>query len=422
MQLHTHAEYPVFPFASRSRRAALPALATVADDAEPRASSPGVRGSRILLPLAFSLAAVLLIVIGALASGSGRAAAWQWAQATVEVLAAIECARTARRLVGRARLVWALFAGGLTIWLVTDLAYGLVRLRGVVVPEVSPFDVGWLLFFVPVLVGVLFLYGTLRPERGWQGALDGVLVGLAFGLTAWTLLLQPQISGQDRGLSLAVDLLYPALDLVALCALGWLVARHRTRAPSWLWWIVAAFGLQAGADLAYVVFAVGDRAGLAGLAAVLYAAGAMLWVGAARSRRRHPQRTWSPGRRDAPPGWSRALPFVLAAGVEALALFGPRSPYAERPARWGPRSVCPPRSASPASPTTPEHRRNSCAGPTWPPMRPRPRAVTARSSTRPWSQAPASRDLSASDTVCGHRAICRPLISGSTRANGAAVD
>ena len=89
---------------------------------------------------------------------------------------------------------------------------------------------------------------------------------------------------------------------------------------------MAAFGLQAGADLAYVVFAVGDRAALAGLSAALYAAGGMLWVGAARSRRRHPQRTWSPGRRDAPPAWSRALPFVLAAGVEALALFGHRSP------------------------------------------------------------------------------------------------
>ncbi len=280
----------------------------------------------LLLPLAVSLSAVLLIVTGALAAGSGRAGAWQWAQATIEVLAAVECARTARRLMGRARLVWALFAAGLTVWAITDLAYGLVRLRGVAVPEVSPFDVGWLLFFVPMLVGVFFLYGSLRPERGWQGALDGLLIGLASGLLAWTFLLRPQMAGGQGAGLMAIDLLYPALDLVALCALAWLVIRRRSRAPSWLWWIVAAFGLQAGADLVYLVFALGDGAALAGLSATLYAAGGMLWVGAARSRRRHPQRTLSPGRRDAPPGWSRALPFVLAAGVEALALFGHRTP------------------------------------------------------------------------------------------------
>ena len=169
MQLHTHAEYPVFPFAPRSRRAALPSSTTVADDPEPHAPTPLARGSRVLVPLAFSLAAVLLIVLGALAGGSGRAAAWQWAQATVEILAAIECARTARRLAGRARLVWGLFAAGLIIWLVTDLAYGLVRLRGVVVPEVSPFDVGWLLFFVPVLVACSSSTATCAPSGAGRG-------------------------------------------------------------------------------------------------------------------------------------------------------------------------------------------------------------------------------------------------------------
>src|SRR5688500_1290839 len=136
-----------------------------------------MRPRPIATAAAASIAAVL--VIGLAAPGlTGRMAVAEWGQALAEAAGAAACAAAAGHTRGRARLVWLLFAAGLGIWALTDAALALATLLGAQVPEISGFDAGWLAFYVPMLWAVLILYGRMRPERGWQGLMDAVLVTL----------------------------------------------------------------------------------------------------------------------------------------------------------------------------------------------------------------------------------------------------
>lgn len=51
--------------------------------------------------------------------------------------------------------------------------------------------------------------------------------------------LSPSAEGGLYGALLVA--LYPTLDLLCLTTLGWIVLRHKRRAPVWLYWVVAAF-------------------------------------------------------------------------------------------------------------------------------------------------------------------------------------
>ena len=237
----------------------------------------------------------------------------QWGQAFAEAAGAIGCVIAARHVVGQARWTWSLFAAGLTIWAVTDLAYGATTaLAGVSVPEVSVFDVGWLLFYLPMLAGVVLLYDGLRPERGWQGALDGVLLVLVLVLLTWALVLQPVASqGPGGSLSGAVDLAYPALDLMGLAALSWVLLRDPMRAPRWLWLVAGALGLQFVGGLVYLGGWISELPPAGWLSPVTYMAAGGLWCAAGLVRRADPVRKYAASERSRPPIWSRAIPFVL---------------------------------------------------------------------------------------------------------------
>ena len=75
----------------------------------------------------------------------------QVSTATAEAAGAIACAIVARKLSGHPRIAWACFAAALAIWSLTDWAYLVAMLAHVDVPEVSAFDIGWLLFYAAVL-------------------------------------------------------------------------------------------------------------------------------------------------------------------------------------------------------------------------------------------------------------------------------
>ena len=234
----------------------------------------------------------------------------QWGQGLAGVAATAGCALAAMALSGRGRLVWGLFAVGQSFWMVTDTAFGVAILEGSSLPEGYLFDVGWLAFYAPMLVGVALLYGALRREPGWQGLLDGLALATAAGLLSWIFVLEPVArEGSDGTVGTVVNLLYPGFDLLGLLALGWLVVRLGRRSPDWLRWIAAAFGLQMAADLSYLA---GDLERLAiggALAAVLYMSGAWLWFFASvRAGRGVWPRTSDA---EAPPLWSTAIPLAL---------------------------------------------------------------------------------------------------------------
>jgi diguanylate cyclase (GGDEF)-like protein len=248
-----------------------------------------------------------------------RTALGEWGQAATEGVAAVACALAAAALRGRARLVWGLFSAGLAIWALTDGLYGLAAVRGADIPEVSVFDVGWLAFYGPMLAGAFLLYLRLRPERGWQGVLDGLLLSTAAAAAGWAFVLEPAAEQASGGLTgTLVAVLYPLLDLAILVALGWVVLRQRTRAPAWLRWVAVAFAVQAAAGLVYVGAALDEEA-MEVVSAATYMLAATAWAMAALTRiRAAERRPWSAGSHDAPPAWSESAPFMVGAAVIAL--------------------------------------------------------------------------------------------------------
>lgn len=265
----------------------------------------------------------VVVAVGLLAPAAGDSVALsQWGQAVAEAAGAVACGLAARHTRGRARSVWALFSLALAIWAITDGAYAVALTSGVAVPEVSVFDVGWLAFYVPMVTAVAMLYLRLRPERGWQGVLDGMTLTLAIGAVTWVVLLKPLASdGSGGALGTLIAGLYPALDTVCLAALGWILLRSR-RSPGWLRWIVVALAFQAVAGFAYLVSSVYDH-DLSMLAVGAFMAAGWCWALAGATRLAAPERAWAAGVHDRPPRWSESVPFLLGIGVVTVAAVVP---------------------------------------------------------------------------------------------------
>ena len=282
-----------------------------------------MRAGGIILAGGLASIAAVLAVGFADPALSERIALGEWGQAGAEALGAAACALAAARTLGRARLVWTLFAAGQVIWAITDATYGAALLLGASPGEVSIFDVGWLGFYGPMLAGAMLLYLRLRPERGWQGMLDGLLVSTAVAAVSWVLVLEPIAADASGGLTgTLVAILYPVLDLTCLVALGWIVVRHGPRAPAWLRWVVAAFAVQSAAGLAYVVSAVYGHE-LGPIPAATFMVAGLIWTMAGLARVRADRRSWAPGAHDAPPAWSESIPFLVGAAIVAIGALHP---------------------------------------------------------------------------------------------------
>jgi diguanylate cyclase (GGDEF)-like protein len=232
------------------------------------------------------------------------------------------CAMAARHTRSRARHTWTLFTAALGCWFISDLASSIALVAGIEVPEVSVLDIGWLAFNALTLTGAAILYARLRPEKGWQGALDGIALALALGIFSWVLLLGPVAAGGSGGaFGTAVNLLYPATAFAGFVTIGWIVLRIGHQTPAWLWWILAAFAVQTVSDSAYLVAALsGTEIGEA-VAWVGYAGASWLWALAGAARCAAGQRVWAAGRHTHPPAWSQAIPAVV--GLSAIGLLAP---------------------------------------------------------------------------------------------------
>lgn len=248
-------------------------------------------------------------------------------QAMAIASGAAACAIFTRHTRGRARLTWILLAAGLGTWALADIAFALCLALGQDVPEVSLLDVVWLASNVPLLAGVGLVYAHLRPERGWQGALDGLVFALAVGLVAWLVVLDElAASGSEGMLGTLVSVGYPGCDLIGLSVLSWLALRRAASLPRWFWYVFVAYALQVGAGGVYLELQLQGLAYSDALAAAGYSAAGWMWVAAAVARRRDPAPVTARVRRDAPPAWSQALPFGLAVAMEVVVLLAPRDP------------------------------------------------------------------------------------------------
>lgn len=278
----------------------------------------------LLLAVLMAIGVINTVALAvAVAVGAGFVETFgQVSTALSEGLAAIGCALVARRSLGHARIAWACFAAALAIWSLTDWAYLAALLANVDVPEVSAFDAGWLLFYLPMLAGLSLAYRRLRPERGWQGMLDGTLLALTAGLFGWMFLLQPLADQAAGGITgMVVNLLYPAFDLLIVATIFWIVLRLRKVTPAWLWLMAAALAAQMLGDLTYLVASAHNADATASYSPVAFTAGAWLWVLAAGFRAGEARRSWFAPQQSSPPVWSRAIPFVLG-----CAMFGPLIP------------------------------------------------------------------------------------------------
>jgi diguanylate cyclase (GGDEF)-like protein len=282
-------------------------------------------GRPLITPLAWT-AAIALTALGITAVLAPDAAATpvlgSFSQVVADLVGLVMCARAALHTRGRARQTWAVFAAALGCWLIADLAATIALLIGLEVPEVSVLDIGWLGFNVLSLTGVAMLYARLRPEKGWQGALDGVALALALGIFSWVLILGPVAArGSGGGIGTAVNLLYPATALAGFVAIGWIVLRIGRQTPGWLVWILAAFGVQTVAESVYLVAALNGAQLSEWTSWVAYAATGWLWALAGAARCQAGPRLWAAGRHTHPPAWSQAIPAVV--GLSAIALLAP---------------------------------------------------------------------------------------------------
>jgi diguanylate cyclase (GGDEF)-like protein len=261
--------------------------------------------------VALALAPALVLIASIAALPSVREIVNSLTPGLAQSVAAVACWITARHVRGRARLAWRLFALSLAAWSLTALADALLTAVGYEFPGVDFLVFGWLAFYPPMALALVLTYSRLRPERGWQGALDSLALVLGLGLPLWLLVIAPAVDRTAQPLD-TVNVVYPALDLVALGTLGWLVVRYGSRVPGWLAWITVAFGCQVLASTVYARSTLEDTATIATVSAATYIVAAAFWTAAARSRRGRSERYWGPGTQSLPPAWSGLLPLLAA--------------------------------------------------------------------------------------------------------------
>jgi diguanylate cyclase (GGDEF)-like protein len=247
-----------------------------------------------------------------------------WGAAVVEGLAAVALLLAARHATGVARVAWALFAGALGLWAITDGVYAFTTsVLGRDVAEASVFDVGWLGFYPLAFAGILMLYRELHPGPDWRGAIDTAALVFALGLLGWALVLQPASASAEGGsLAVALNLLYPALDILALAAVGWILIRSPEGSPPWLWLVAAAFGVALAGGLLYQAAHLHGFGSADPLSAAAYAASAAAWCAAGLARRRDPVRLHSTLPHTRTAEWSGLVPFAAAGTLTVVLLLG----------------------------------------------------------------------------------------------------
>ena len=149
------------------------------------------------------------------------------------------------------RLAWGLIAAGLASWLAGEVYWTVVLSGDADVPYPSPADALYLLFYPPVIAGVLLLGGRVRGQSV-ASPLVVTLIGLA---TLWSWLVFGAVfeSAEGGAMAVAFTVATPILDLFALAAVALAVATRGWRLDRQLALLAGGIGFLVVADSVYSV-------------------------------------------------------------------------------------------------------------------------------------------------------------------------
>ena len=135
-------------------------------------------------------------------------------------IAAVVCARTARRSDGQFRRGWALLAASAASWGLGQAVWSVYEVGFGISPFPSAADVGYLAAVPLAIFGVLSFWTAPRgtAER-WRVWLDGLNIFLALVFTAWALGLQQVEEGGGSLVERSISLAYPVGDMLVATVL-----------------------------------------------------------------------------------------------------------------------------------------------------------------------------------------------------------
>ena len=132
------------------------------------------------------------------------------------LVAAVLCARAARRHSGRLRLFWWLLSAACGAWTIGEATWAVYDLALSGVPASSWADAGYLAALVPTAAALL-VHPALRGRAlaRSRSLVDGLVLATALFFVAWTLILEPvQRTADLTSLDGLVTLAYPLGDVV----------------------------------------------------------------------------------------------------------------------------------------------------------------------------------------------------------------
>ncbi len=214
------------------------------------------------------LSAVAVVAFAAMtAMHGGDGQTWtsveRLAEALAAAVAAIACLERIKRErrtraldpSGSSRYVWAwsLIALGVVAWAAGQFGWTMVEgVVGLSVAQVSALDFAFVAFPLLVAAGLL---STVRTPAGSLSPLRAIVEGLFIAsgilLLSWSLVVSSAIGGiRLPALNQAVNLAYPALDVVAISAAMFVALRIRRSSPPGIGLLAAGVGCIAFSDLA----------------------------------------------------------------------------------------------------------------------------------------------------------------------------
>jgi len=152
------------------------------------------------------------------------------------------------RLRGHQARVWRILAVSNLSWLIAEVIWTVQELGlGIEPPFPGPADFFYLPYYFLVPVVIVLSFGSASGLRQFRALLDACLLGAAFGVLDWRLLIQPQLQ-EGFDLAVALGIAYPLLDLVILVLLLSLGLSGHRRVPASVHLIAAGALVTAGTD------------------------------------------------------------------------------------------------------------------------------------------------------------------------------
>jgi diguanylate cyclase (GGDEF)-like protein len=152
------------------------------------------------------------------------------------------------------RAIWIAFAVGTALWAFGNIYWQLFLDADDSPPFPSVSDGFWLAFYVPVLAGLWMLARARMRGVNRRVWLDGLIVGLGLGALSASVVFREVAHSTDGSMTtIAVNLAYPAADLLVLIVISVLFRAAHGRADRTLRVLMAAVGLFLVTDSIYLV-------------------------------------------------------------------------------------------------------------------------------------------------------------------------